>query len=113
MAIGCDHEQHRLAKLLRTEPLERFDADSIGGHYEVVWCEKCGAIKRGEDAWQAPTEIGIRVVSTNDSTGEIEVWSGDPPHAHAFTPTSTVEALRAELAETRQRLEFARSAAGH
>jgi hypothetical protein len=50
----CDHEEQRVANKRRTETLERFDVNSIGGHYEVVWCEKCGAVKRGIDPWQLP-----------------------------------------------------------
>ena len=54
--MSCDHEEQRLARKLKTETIDRFDVDSVGGHYEVCWCEKCGAIKRGQDPWQLPTD---------------------------------------------------------
>lgn len=55
--VNCDHEEQRTARLLRIETLRRYDADAIGGHYEVVWCEKCGAIKEGDDEWQLPERL--------------------------------------------------------
>jgi hypothetical protein len=58
----CEHEKHRLAMKRRIEPLRRWEADSIGGHYEVVWCEDCGAIKSGSEPWQSPRFVTPRVV---------------------------------------------------
>ena len=59
----CDHEAQRTARLLRTESLRRFDADAIGGHFEVVWCEKCGALKEAKDEWTLPTSLDAKSIA--------------------------------------------------
>lgn len=90
--MTCNHEEHRLARRLRTEPLDRFDVDSIGGHYEVVWCRKCGAIKRGAEPWELPASEPVLEIPTDTGPWGVRstrtasiVWRGARDRTEAET----------------------------
>ena len=88
---ACPHAEHRQRKLLRTETIVRVDADGIAGHYEVCWCEVCGAVKQGDGPWTMPLHPGI-VCRVDAQT--VEHWYDG--HAHAYTNTSVYEDVVAE-----------------
>jgi hypothetical protein len=51
-----------------------------------------------------------RVDGVPDSQGDIIVWSGDPPHEHMFSPTSTLDALRSRVERLESTLHRAHNA---